>query len=71
MTSPTGSDLGSAVYVHDYRADVHRSQLNSFIRVAAAMDVELTRADFRQTADGYLTIDGMPAAQWLDAMTMD
>lgn len=40
------------------------------IEFAAAHGVTLTVQDFR-TIDGELTIDGMPADQWLDAMVTD
>lgn len=38
------------------------------IEEAAEHDIELTLADFRREGD-FLTLDGMPADQWLEAMT--
>ena len=40
------------------------------IAAAAEHEIDLELKDFK-IIDGYLTIDGEPADQWLDAMTMD
>lgn len=46
------------------------STMEYLIAYAAANGVELARSDFGRNAAGYqaLTIDGMNAVEWLDAM---
>ncbi len=41
-----------------------------FIDAAKVHEIDLEPDDFTGT-DGALYLDGMPAAQWLDAMTME
>lgn len=41
-----------------------------WVREAKRSDIVLVRADFR-FGEGQLTLDGMPAGEWLDAMLMD
>jgi hypothetical protein len=41
-----------------------------FIAAAANEEIELKPEDFTGT-EPHLYLDGMPAAQWLDAMTME
>lgn len=42
-----------------------------FIEAAAEDGVDLRPEDFTGKDPEHLCIEGMPAAQWLDAMTMD
>lgn len=44
--------------------------MNAIIAKAALHGIELTPADFIDYGDGP-TLDGMDAAEWLEAMTMD
>jgi hypothetical protein len=41
-----------------------------WVREARRSGITLARSDFR-FGEGQLTLDGMPAGEWLDAMTMD
>lgn len=46
------------------------STREEIIAKAAESGITLTPEDFRESAEYGLTLDGMPAAEWLDAMTM-
>lgn len=48
----------------------HLTTREQFIAAAAEHGIELKPDDFTGT-EPHLCLDGMPAAQWLDAMTMD
>jgi len=45
-------------------------EVAALIERAARSGIELKVSDFR-VVDGGLTLDGVPADQWVDAMTMD
>lgn len=47
------------------------ARMNRLIERAAKYDLDLEPRDFTLEADGSLTIDGMDAVEWVDAMTMD
>jgi hypothetical protein len=47
-----------------------RMLMYSHIATAQRAGIDLQPGDFR-VIDGELTIDGMDAGEWLDAMTMD
>lgn len=51
------------------QADV-RGEIDAVIARAAVHEIALTWSDFR-VIDGCPLIDGTPAGEWLDAMTMD
>lgn len=40
------------------------------IAFAEYWDISLSREDFTTDGDGFLSLDGMPPGEWLDAMTM-
>lgn len=46
------------------------SKMQRLIDKAARYEIPLLPSDFGDE-DGVLTIDGMEAAEWVDAMTMD
>lgn len=46
------------------------SEISIIIETAAEFGVRLDVGDFRRSGDTLL-LDGMPASEWLDAMTMD
>lgn len=46
-------------------------QQSKIIRRAAKFDIELSPDDFVWDFISGWTIDGMPADEWLDAMTLD
>lgn len=50
----------------------HRAEMVAFAERAAPYGIALTYKDFRwdDQAEEWL-IDGMPAGEWIDAMTMD
>lgn len=42
-----------------------------YIADAAKCEIKLTREDFTVAPSGEPMIDGMPAEQWIEAMTME
>lgn len=52
------------------RIDTGMTTREQFIQAAANHGIELKPWDF-SGKPGELYLDGMPASQWLDAMTMD
>jgi hypothetical protein len=58
----------SEPYANPYANLTTREQ---FIAAAANEEISLKLEDFTGTGDGCWYLDGMPAAEWLDAMTMD
>jgi hypothetical protein len=53
------------------RPYAHLTTREQFIAEAAKHELDLELEDFTGTGDGDWYLDGMPAAQWLDAMTME
>lgn len=45
-------------------------EIDNAIARAAEHDIELKRSEFR-IIEGEPTLDGMPALEWIDDMTMD
>jgi hypothetical protein len=45
--------------------------INKIIDKAAEHGIRLTPSDFTENDELGLCLDGMPADQWLDAMTME
>ncbi len=55
-----------------FRSSVLETMIrHALILEAGKHDIKLLPADITSVESGYPEIDGMPAYQWLDAMTMD
>jgi len=55
-----------------HRKNDHYPELVAFADLAAEHGIALVDSDFRWDDQGEeWTLDGMPAGEWLDAMTMD
>jgi hypothetical protein len=45
--------------------------MEALIEQAREHEIELSPEDFRHSQENGLTLDGMPADQWLEAMTAE
>ena len=55
-----------------HRKDDHYAEMVAFADRAAAHGIALVYSDFQWDSQyEEWTLDGMPAGEWLDAMTMD
>lgn len=62
--------MGKTVFHPEDLSSETSREMYRLITVAGQAGVQLTHLDFAVDREGFLSLDGMPADQWVDAMTM-
>lgn len=61
--------MGKTIFHIEDQPQAVQDEVYRLIKLCADAGIQMTHLDFCVDSDGYLTLDGMDAAEWVEAMT--